>query len=112
MKRAILMVCAAGLAVSMFGCADLQKQASGYLPAGGGSAQNQPQAVAVEGGQPVQFIPGTGTGRTSTQATNYQANATKEEPSFMGDLMKTATDSVKSEAGSTVRSTVRGLFSR
>lgn len=113
MKRVISMVCVAGLAVAMVGCADLQKQASGYLPAGAGSAQNQPQAVAVEGGQPVQYIPGTGTGKATTRAnSSYQANATTEEPSFMGDLMKTATDSVKSEAGSTVRSTVRSLFSR
>lgn len=111
MKRAISFA-AAVMVLSLTGCADMQKQASGYLPS---SSSQQPAQVAVEGGQPVQYIPGTGTGKsvTTTRAgTSYQANANTEESSFMGDMVKTATDSLKSEATSGVRSTVRGLFSR
>lgn len=112
MKRAISFA-AVAIVMSLTGCADMQKQASGYLP---GSSSQQPAQVAVEGGQPVQYIPGTGTGKsvTTTRAgTSYQASTSNgEESSFMGDMVKSATDSLKSEATSGVRSTVRGLFSR
>ncbi|ARA80353.1 MULTISPECIES: hypothetical protein [Pseudomonas syringae group] len=95
--------------LSLTGCADLQQQASSYMP---GSQPAQPTTAGYEGGQQVQFIPGN----AKTSTTSYQANNTnasgQQDSSFMGDMMKTATDSVKSEAGSSVRSVVRGLFSR
>lgn len=108
MKRAISFAAVATI-LSLTGCADLQKQASSYMP---GSQPAQPTTASYEGGQQVQFIPGNAKSTT----TSYQANSTnasgQQETSFMGDMMKSATDSVKSEATSTVRSTVRGLFSR
>ena len=108
MKRAISF--AATLTIlSLTGCADLQQQASGYMPSSQPAQANQ---VAYEGGQPVQFIPGN----AKTSTTSYQANnsgsTNTQESSFMGDMVKSATDTMKSEASSTVRSTVRGLFSR
>ena len=95
------------MSLALTGCADLQSQASGYLP----GASSQTQAVVMEGGQQVQYIPGTG----RTANTSYQANTSNGqsgESSFVGDMMKSATDTLKSEASSTVRSTVRGMFSR
>ena len=109
MKRVIFALSSITFSLALTGCADLQNQASGYLP----GASSQPQAVAMEGGQQVQYIPGTGTGRTAN--TSYQANTSNGqsgESSFVGDMMKSATDTLKSEASSTVRSTVRGMFSR
>ncbi|MEN4750766.1 hypothetical protein ABEH28_13465 [Pseudomonas sp. Ps21-P2] len=109
MKRSLSLAVIVAVA-SLSGCADLQKQASGYMP---GSQPTQPTTASYEGGQQVQFIPGN----AKATNTSYQANNTgtangQQDSSFIGDMMKTATDSVKSEAGSTVRSTVRGLFSR
>lgn len=74
-----------------------------------GTQQQGTQVAQYEGGQPVQYIQGT-----AKPATSYQANNTTQqgESSFMGDMVKSATDSLKSEASSTVRSTVRGMFSR
>lgn len=106
MKRS-LSIAAIVVVASLSGCADLQKQASGYLPS---SQPSQPAVSSYEGGQQVQFIPGNAKTSTSYQANN--AGASQQDSSFVGDMMKTATDSVKSEASSTVRSTVRGLFSR
>lgn len=108
MKRAISF--AASLTIlSLTGCADLQQQASSYMP---GSQPTQPTVASYEGGQQVQFIPGN----AKATNTSYQANNTnssgQQESSFMGDMVKSATDTMKSEASSTVRSTVRGLFSR
>jgi hypothetical protein len=108
MKRANLAFSSIVLSLALGGCADLQSQAGSYLP---GASSQQPQAVAMEGGQQVQYIPGTG----KTANTSYQANNTGSqngESSFVGDMMKSATDTLKSEASSTVRSTVRGMFSR
>jgi hypothetical protein len=110
MKRVIFALSSISLSLALTGCADLQNQAGSYLP---GASSQQPQAVAMEGGQQVQYIPGTGTGRTAN--TSYQANTSNGqsgESSFVGDMMKSATDTLKSEASSTVRSTVRGMFSR
>jgi len=108
MKRAISFA-AIITTLSLTGCADLQQQASSYLP---GSQPAQPTTAGYEGGQQVQFIPGN----AKTTSTSYQANNTnasgQQDSSFMGDMVKSATDTMKSEASSTVRSTVRGLFSR
>ena len=106
MKRAISFV-AITLSLSLSGCADLQNQASGYLP--GATSQPAASTVAMEGGQKVQYIPGTG---QNSVATNSGTNQNEEESSFLGDMVKSATDSVKSEATSGVRSAVRGMFSR
>ena len=110
MKRS-LSIAAIVVVASLSGCADLQKQASGYLPS---SQPAQPAVSSYEGGQQVQFIPGNAKTSTSYQANNTTTtNGTgQQESSFMGDMMKSATDTMKSEASSTVRSTVRGLFSR
>ncbi|WP_147473272.1 hypothetical protein [Pseudomonas coronafaciens] len=109
MKRS-LSFAAIVVVASLSGCADLQQQASGYLPS---SQPSQPQVASYEGGQQVQFIPGNAKASTSYQATTNTGTGTgQQESSFMGDMMKSATDTVKSEASSTVRSTVRGLFSR
>ncbi|MEQ4189693.1 hypothetical protein ABNM11_13505 [Pseudomonas syringae] len=109
MKRS-LSLAAIVVVASLSGCADLQKQASAYMP---GSQPSQPQVASYEGGQQVQFIPGNAKASTSYQATtNTGTGNGQQESSFMGDMMKSATDTVKSEASSTVRSTVRGLFSR
>ena len=105
MKRAISFV-AITLSLSLSGCADLQNQASGYLP---GATAQPASTVAMEGGQKVQYIPGTG---QNSVATNSGTNQNTEESSFLGDMVKSATDSVKSEATSGVRSAVRGMFSR
>ena len=105
MKRAISFV-AITLSLSLSGCADLQNQASGYLP---GATAQPASTVAMEGGQKVQYIPGTG---QNSVATNSGTNQNEEESSFLGDMVKSATDSVKSEATSGVRSAVRGMFSR
>lgn len=108
MKRAISFA-AIITTLSLTGCADLQQQASAYMP---GSQQAQPAVASYEGGQQVQFIPGN----ARSTATSYQANNTnasgQQDSSFMGDMVKSATDTMKSEASSTVRSSVRGLFSR
>ena len=85
----------------------MQKQASAYMP--GASTQPAASTVAMEGGQKVQYIPGTG---QNSVATNSGTNQNEEESSFLGDMVKSATDSVKSEATSGVRSAVRGMFSR
>lgn len=106
MKRAISFA-AITLSLSLSGCADLQNQASGYLP---GATAQPASTVAMEGGQKVQYIPGTGQNRVAT--TNSGTNQNTEESSFLGDMVKSATDSVKSEATSSVRSAVRGMFSR
>ena len=106
MKRAISFA-AITLSLSLSGCADMQKQASAYMP--GASTQPAASTVAMEGGQKVQYIPGTG---QNSVATNSGTNQNEEESSFLGDMVKSATDSVKSEATSGVRSAVRGMFSR
>ncbi|KPY65376.1 hypothetical protein ALQ88_02575 [Pseudomonas savastanoi] len=108
MKRAISFA-AIITTLSLTGCADLQQQASSYMP---GSQPAQPAVASYEGGQQVQFIPGN----AKTTNTSYQANnagsTNTQETSLMGDMVKSATDTMRSEASSTVRSTVRGLFSR
>lgn len=106
MKRAISFA-AITLTLSLSGCADMQKQASAYMP--GATSQPAASTVAMEGGQKVQYIPGTG---QNSVATNAGTNQNEEESSFLGDMVKSATDSVKSEATSGVRSAVRGMFSR
>ena len=106
MKRAISFA-AITLILSLSGCADMQKQASAYMP--GATSQPAASSVAMEGGQKVQYIPGTG---QNSVATNSGTNQNTEESSFLGDIVKSATDSVKSEATSGVRSAVRGMFSR
>ena len=106
MKRAISFA-AITLTLSLSGCADMQKQASAYMP--GATSQPAASTVAMEGGQKVQYIPGTG---QNSVATNSGTNQNTEESSFLGDMVKSATDSVKSEATSGVRSAVRGMFSR
>ncbi|KTC62430.1 hypothetical protein ALP96_03871 [Pseudomonas savastanoi pv. glycinea] len=110
MKRAISFA-AIITTMSLTGCAGLQQQASSYMP---GSQPAQPAVASYEGGQQVQFIPGNAKAtNTSYQATTNNGTGNgQQESSFMGDMMKSATDTVKSEASSTVRSTVRGLFSR
>ncbi|RMO65451.1 hypothetical protein ALQ37_200228 [Pseudomonas syringae pv. aptata] len=109
MKRAVSFAVVATI-LTLTGCADLQKQAGAYMP---GSQPAQPTTASYEGGQQVQFIPGNAKAtNTSYQANNTSTANGQQDSSFIGDMMKTATDSVKSEAGSTVRSTVRGLFSR
>ncbi|WP_154232469.1 hypothetical protein [Pseudomonas syringae] len=108
MKRS-LSLAAIVVVTTLSGCADLQKQASGYLPS---SQPAQPAVSSYEGGQQVQFIPGNAKTSTSYQANNAGNGTGQQETSFMGDMMKSATDTMKSEASSTVRSTVRGLFSR
>ncbi|KTB91559.1 hypothetical protein AO073_01415 [Pseudomonas syringae ICMP 11293] len=107
MKRSLSLFAVVSI-LSLTGCADLQQQASAYMP---GSQPAQATTAGYEGGQQVQFIPGN----AKATNTSYQANnagGTQQDSGFMGDMMKTATDSVKSEAGSSVRSAVRGLFSR
>ena len=106
MKRAISFA-AITLTLSLSGCADMQKQASAYMP--GATSQPAASTVAMEGGQKVQYIPGTG---QNSVATNSGTSQNEEESSFLGDMVKSATDSVKSEATSGVRSAVRGMFSR
>ena len=106
MQRAISFA-AITLTLSLSGCADMQKQASAYMP--GATSQPAASTVAMEGGQKVQYIPGTG---QNSVATNSGTNQNEEESSFLGDMVKSATDSVKSEATSGVRSAVRGMFSR
>ena len=109
MKLSFLMVATASLAVGLVGCADLQHQASGYLP-GATQQPTQAQAVAYEGGQQVQYIPGTGQSGSASNRSNAASNT--QEDSLVGDMMKSATDSFKSEATSGIRSAVRGMFSR
>lgn len=106
MKTTLTALIASSLALALTGCADLAQQANGYLP----GAQNTPQVAQYEGGQQVQYIKGN----AQPANTSYQANNTsnQQESSFMGDMVKSATDTLKSEASSTVRSTVRGMFSR
>ena len=107
MKRS-LSLAAITVILSLTGCADMQKQASAYIP--GATSQPAASTVAMEGGQKVQYIPGTG--QNSVATTNSGTNQNTEESSFLGDMVKSATDSVKSEATSGVRSAVRGMFSR
>ena len=107
MKRS-LSLAAITVILSLTGCADMQKQASAYIP--GATSQPAASTVAMEGGQKVQYIPGTG--QNSVATTNSGTNQNTEESSFLGDIVKSATDSVKSEATSGVRSAVRGMFSR
>lgn len=107
MKTLTFAVVVSSLALALTGCADLQNQAQGFMP---GTQQQGSQVAQYEGGQQVQYIKGTG----QSANTSYQANnaGSGQESSFMGDMVKSATDTLKSEASSTVRSTVRGMFSR
>ncbi|WP_044423330.1 hypothetical protein [Pseudomonas syringae group genomosp. 3] len=94
MKRAISFA-AIITTLSLTGCADLQHQASAYMP---GSQPAQPAVPSYEAGQQVQFI----SGNAKPPATSYQANKTnasgQQDSSFMGDMVKSATDTMKSEA--------------
>lgn len=106
MKTLTFAVVVSSLALALTGCADLQNQAQGFMP---GTQAQGTQVAQYEGGQPVQYIQGT-----AKSATSYQANNSTQqgESSFMSDMVKSATDTLKSEASSTVRSSVRGMFSR
>lgn len=104
MKRATCLA-AMAMTLALTGCAELQ-QASGLVPAS--QPQAQPQAMANQGTQQVQ--PANTAVTTQAPANNQVAAASAEESSFVGDMVKAAGDTVKSEASSTVRSTIRGIF--
>lgn len=102
MKQAV-MALVAGLGLALGGCADMQRQASGFMPSPHASSQQ----VAYEGGQPVQSL---GAGQAVPSRTGAQRDSSDEGSSFVTDLAKDAASSLKNEVSSSVRSAIRGAF--
>lgn len=87
MKQTVMSVLLGLGVVGMTGCAELQQQAGSLLP------QNQSNASV-----------------TSTTGTAQQTVA-DEGSSFLGDKVKEASNTAKSQVSSSIRSTIRGAFS-
>ncbi|MBW9242143.1 hypothetical protein [Pseudomonas paracarnis] len=88
MKQIVMSVLLGLGVVGMTGCAELQQQAGSLLP-----QQNQSNASV-----------------TSTTGTAQQTVA-DEGSSFLGDMVKEASNTAKSQVSSSIRSTIRGAFS-
>ncbi|WP_339414746.1 hypothetical protein [Pseudomonas sp. RL_105y_Pfl1_103] len=102
MKQAVMTVAVLGFSMlGLTGCAELQKQAGAFLP------QQSQQQTAVEGGQPVQTL---GTSQSNPGAPRNAV--AQEDSSIMSDMTKEATSTLKNEVGSSIRSAIRGVFSR
>lgn len=98
--KQIAMVVALGLGiVGITGCAELQQQVGTFLP--------QQQQSGTEGGQAVQTL---GAGR-SNQGSAQNAVA-QEGSSVVSDVTKEAAGTLKNEVSSSIRSAIRGAFSR
>lgn len=103
MKQTVMTLLTAVGLVTLGGCAELQQQAGAFLP-----QQNQPQqAVATEGGQQVQTL---GTAQSNQGTT--QNTVAQEGSSMVSDMTKEATSTLKNEVSSSIRSAIRGAFSR
>ncbi|WP_141537445.1 hypothetical protein [Pseudomonas lurida] len=89
--------------VAVAGCAELQQQAGAFLP-----QQNQPQQNSLEGGQQVKTIGGTGGAASSG---SIQQGVADEGSSLVGDLVKEAGSTAKSQISGSIRSAIRGAFS-
>jgi len=89
MKQNLMAVVLAFSAVGLVGCAGIQQQLAGIQ-------------------QPAQPVPQ----QANASTTNGQAQAAQQqqpqESSFIGDLIKTATETVSSEAKGAVQNTIRG----
>lgn len=96
MKQAVMaLVLGCGVA-GISGCAEMQQQAGSLL-----GQPAQPQQVAMEGGQAVQTLGGV------------QSSAVAQEGSSMAsDMTKEAASTLKNEVSSSIRSAIRGAFSR
>lgn len=102
MKQAVMaLVLGCGVA-GVTGCAEMQQQAGSLL-----GQPAQPQQVAMEGGQPVQTLGGG----QSSQGTVQNAVA-QEGSSMASDMTKEAASTLKNEVSSSIRSAIRGAFSR
>lgn len=89
MKQTVMSVLLGLGVVGMTGCAELQQQAGSLLP-----QQNQSNAGSVP----------------STTGTAQQTVA-DEGSSFLGEMVKEASSTAKSQVSSSIRSTIRGAFS-
>lgn len=106
MKQLLIALPASALMI-LTGCAEVQHATQGFYP----SQPQGTQQASYEGGQSVQYIPPSQNSQTNQQRYETQ-NQVQQDSSFIGDLIKSATDSVKSEASGTIRSGVRGMFNR
>lgn len=102
MKQVVMALVVGFGVASMTGCADMQQQAGSFL----GQSNQAPQA-AVEGGQPVQTLGGG----QSNQGTVQNAVA-QEGSSMASDMAKEAASTMKDEVSSSIKSAIRGVFSR
>ena len=102
MKQAVMaLVLGCGVA-GINGCAEMQQQAGSLM-----AQPAQPQQIAMEGGQPVQTLGGS----QSSQGTVQNAVA-QEGSSMASDMTKEAASTLKNEVSSSIRSAIRGAFSR
>ncbi|MFL1500580.1 hypothetical protein ACI77N_05120 [Pseudomonas sp. S191] len=101
MKQVVTVLVVGASVVLMAGCAEIQRQAGAFLP------QQDRQQIGTEGGQPVQTL---GTGH-SNQGSAQNAVA-QEGSSVVSDVTKEAAGTLKNEVSSSIRSAIRGAFSR
>lgn len=100
MKQAVMAV-ALGIGVSgMVGCAELQQQAGAFLP-------QQQQALSTEGGQTVKTL-----GVPQSNQGPAQNTVAQEGSSVVSDMTKEASSTLQNEVSSSIRSAIRGAFSR
>ncbi len=92
MKQNVLAVILAFSAVALVGCAGMQQQLAGIQ-------------------QPAQQAPQANVNATNGQAQAATQQQQPQESIFLGDLIKTATETIGSEAKSAVRSTIQGAGS-
>lgn len=102
MKQVVMAVSVGLGLLALTGCAELQQQGGGFL-----SQQNQPQQVAMEGGQPVQTL-----GSSRSQGSSVRGSTDQGESSFVSDMAKEATGTLKNEVSSSIRSAIRGALGR
>ncbi|WP_065946907.1 hypothetical protein [Pseudomonas sp. 1 R 17] len=100
MKQAVMAVVLGFGVAGMTGCAELQQQAGAFLP-------QQQQAVGTEGGQTVKTL-----GAPQSNQGSAQNTVAQEGSSVVSDMTKEASSTLKNEVSSSIRSAIRGAFSR
>lgn len=101
MKQAVMALALGYGVAGMTGCAELQQQAGSFLP------QQEQQQTGTEGGQPVQTL-----GVAQNNQASSQNAVAQEGSSVVSDVTKEATSTLKNEVSSSIRSAIRGAFSR
>lgn len=100
MKQVVMAVALGVGIVGVTGCAELQQQAGVLFP-------QQQQSVQTEGGQPVQAL-----GASQSNQGSVQKTVVQEGSSVVSDVTKEAAGTLKNEVSSSIRSAIRGAFSR